>query len=84
MISLMEQSIIFCLIPLSGISLLCKDLEQFCKYAHFFSGKESVCILINLPPIYLSISTKGLTPLFQIRKKKKKTLLENTEWFQHS
>lgn len=69
MISLMEQSMIFCLVPLLGISLMCKDLEQFCKYAQFFSGKESVCILIILPAIYLFISTEGLTPLFQIREK---------------
>lgn len=46
-----------------------RAILQVCTY---FSGKESVCILIILPPIYLSISTKGLTPLFQIRKKKKR------------
>lgn len=65
-----------------GISLLCKDLEQFCKYAEFFiSGNASVCILIILLPIYLFISSDTS---FSNTEKKKKTLLGNSEEFQHS
>lgn len=46
-----------------------KGIRTILQVWTIFSGKESVCSLIILLPIYLYISTKGPTPLFQIGEK---------------
>lgn len=74
MISLMEQYMIFCLVPTIWHFPIVKGIRAILQVCTIFSGKESVRCLIILLRIYFYIATKGPTPLFQIGGKKKKTI----------
>lgn len=69
---------------LLDVSLLCRELEKPCKDT-VFSGRETVCSLMIVPPIDFYIVTISLIPPYQIRGLKKQkprnTLLGNAEEF---
>lgn len=60
---------IFCIVATFWHFPIVKGIRTILQVCTIFSGKESVCSLIILLPIYLYISTKGPTPLFQIGEK---------------